>query len=80
MPKANLTQDDILKENVRMMIKAFKAKYNLDNKALADAMGISTQTLSRRQQNPGSFTLSEMRKLRQKLRIPKEKMPLPGDN
>lgn len=80
MPRVYLTQDDRLDLRFLAMIAAYKSEYHLDNEALADAMGLSPQTLYRRLKEPSSFTLGEMRKLRQKLKIPREKMPLPGDN
>lgn len=80
MPRAYLTQEDRFDLRFLAMIAAYKSEYHLDNEALAAVMGLSQQTLYRRLKDPGSFTLSEMRKMRQKLKIPRDRMPLPGDN
>ena len=79
MPRAYLTQDD--KPNLLLLgkIADYKTRYNLDNAALAKGMGMANTTFCRRMDNPSTFTLGELRQLRQRLKIPKEEMPLPGD-
>ena len=80
MPRAYLTQDD--KPNLLLLgkIADYKTRYNLDNAALAKGMGMALNTFYTRLKDPSAFTLGELRTLRQRLRIPKEEMPLPGDD
>lgn len=80
MPRVYLTQDDKPNRLLLGKIADYKARYNLDNAAIAKAMGLSIQSLYRRLKDPSAFTLGELRTLRQRLRIPKEEMPLPGDD
>lgn len=80
MSRVYLTQED--RQNVLLLgkIADYKTRYGLDNTALAKGLGLSCQTYYRRLRDPSTFTLGELRSLRQRLRIPKEEMPLPGDN
>jgi hypothetical protein len=75
-----MTQED--RSNLLFLgkIADYKTRYNLDNAELAKGMGLSIPTFYRRLRDPSGFTLGELRTLRQRLRIPKEEMPLPGDN
>ena len=79
MPRVYLSQDD--KPNLLLLgkIADYKTRYNLDSAALAKGMGMALNTFYRRLKDPSTFTLGELRTLRQRLRIPKEEMPLPGD-
>lgn len=80
MSRVYLTQED--RQNVLLLgkIADYKTRHGLDNAALAKGLGLSCQTYYRRLRDPSTFTLGELRSLRQRLRIPKEEMPLPGDN
>lgn len=80
MPRAYLTQEDKPNRLLLGKIADYKTRYNLDNASLAKGMGLSIQTYYRRLKDPSTFTLGELRTLRQRLRIPKEEMPLPGDD
>lgn len=80
MPRAYLTQDD--KQNILLlgMIADYKTRSHITNESLAKGLGLSITTYQRRLIDPSTFTLGELRSLRQRLKIPKEKMPLPGDD
>lgn len=80
MPRTYLTQDDKPNRLLLGKLADYKTRYNLDSAALAKAMGLSLITYYRRLKDPSAFTLGELRTLRQRLRIPKEEMPLPGDD
>lgn len=80
MPRSYLTQDDNPNTLFRGMIEDYKTRSRITNESLAKGLGLSITTYQRRLTDPSTFTLGELRSLRQRLKIPKEKMPLPGDN
>lgn len=80
MPRVNLTQDDRQNRFFLGMIADYKTRSHITNESLAKGLGLSIQSFYRRLKDPSSFTLGELRNLRIRLKIPKEEMPLPGDN
>lgn len=80
MPRANLTQDDKHNTLLLGMIADYKTRGHITNVSLAEGLGLSITTYQRRLTDPSTFTLGELRSLRRRLKIPKEKMPLPGDD
>ena len=80
MPRVYLKRHESQDRELMALLDAHKIKCNLSNDDLAEGLGLGRSTFYNRRTDPSTFTLGELRSLRQRLRIPKEEMPLPGDN
>lgn len=64
MPRVKpLTETDRRNALVRKELDGYTAEQQMDDKHLADLLGISTSTLYNRKNDPSSFKLGEIRKL-----------------
>lgn len=63
MPRVKpLTETDRRNALVRKELDSYTAEQQMDDKHLADLLGISLSTLYNRKNNPSSFKLGEIRK------------------
>lgn len=65
MPRVKpITEADRKNAIVRGSLKDFMERQNVDDKSLADLLGVSLSTLYNRKNDPSSLKLGEIRKLR----------------
>lgn len=74
MPREKLSQEEQMELQLEALIQKYMVLRQLKAKDLWPGMGMSKPTWYKKIKNGGSFTLTELRMLQRRLRIPGEEL------
>lgn len=74
MPKEKLTQDEQMELQLEALVKKYMVIRGLKAPELMRGMGMSKPTYYKKIKNGGSLTLTELRMLQRRLRIPRDEL------
>lgn len=74
MPKVQLTQEEQMALELQALIQKYMVLRQLTARDLWTGLGMSKPTWYKKMRNGGNFTLTELRMLQRRLRIPGEEL------